>query len=108
LGLRVTWYGAFRNDDVPSAERECYDECTTHLDWMPATAGIWGGLVSGIAAGAILGSPALGVGAVPGIVIGGVIGAADAALATYQTAKIIDQDCKRKCHSRACKLNQKN
>ena len=105
LGLRVTWYGAFRNDDVPEAERPCYDDCTMHLDWMPPVAGIWGGFVTGVVAGAILGSPGLGIGAVPGAIIGGVVSTADALWASYQVADFIDRDCKRQCHE--CKLKQK-
>jgi RHS repeat-associated protein len=75
-GLRVTWYGAFRDDDVPGPEKACYNDCTQRLDVIPALAGIWGGATSGLAAGVVLGSPALGVGAVPGAVIGTVIGTA--------------------------------
>lgn len=101
----MTWYGAFRNDDVPEAERPCYDDCTMHLDWMPPVAGIWGGFVTGVVAGAILGSPGLAIGAVPGAIIGGVVSTADALWASYQVADFIDRDCKRQCHE--CKLKQK-
>jgi len=103
LGLSATWWGSFRDDDVPPSEKECYNQCTQGQDFLPYAAGVWGGAVAGMASGIVLGSPALGVGAIPGAFIGVVAGAVAAGWGTYQAANTIDKDCKAKCHKKSCK-----
>jgi len=99
LGLRVTWWGAFRDDDVPVCERSCYNACVQRMDVIPTLAGIAGGFGTGFAAGAVIGSVAPGLGTAAGGVISGVIGAVGSVAGTYQAALAIDHVCKDKCRS---------
>jgi len=98
LGLRVTWWGGTRDDDVPPSGRDCYNSCMQSHDLIPVVAGIWGGFSGGLAAGVVVGSPGLGLGVIAGGTIGGLVGVGTGLWATYQTASFYDQQCKSQCH----------
>ena len=94
-GLRVTWFGGWRDNDVPPKDRDIYNACMSQFEGRRFCASACATAVGCFATGEALGSVVPGVGNVTLGVIGAVGGFVGGWGTGYYLTTVADTVCKR-------------
>src|SRR5439155_6007417 len=97
LGLKVTWFGGWRDSDVPEKERGCYNRCMESSEagrWLMAGVAT---AIGGFGVGAAAGSIVPGIGTVGVGVVGAVGGFVSGWGAGRALTGVADRLCKVQC-----------